>query len=139
MFTCMTTRAIHLEITHKLDTSSFILYFIRLLRYHGYPVHTMYSDNGTNFRRADKALRNIIQQLDKDQIHFAVRRKGVNWVFNPPSASSQGGAWKRQIRRVRKIMSSMENDPQIRTSNDKALLTVFSEVEYMINSRPIRS
>ena len=48
MFTCMSCRAVHIEITHSLGTGSFILALRHLIARRG-NVQTIFSDNGSNF------------------------------------------------------------------------------------------
>ena len=59
LFTCMTTRAVHLEIAYGLDTDSFLNAFYRMVSRRGLP-EAMHSDNGTNFKGADKELKSLI-------------------------------------------------------------------------------
>ena len=56
LFTCLTTRAVHLEIACSMSTDSFIQCYIRFLCDRGYPTHILYSDNdsGTNFHGGDQ-------------------------------------------------------------------------------------
>ena len=73
---------------------------------------------------ADNALRGGVQSLDHhSMIHVELRHHSVNWIFNCPTASQQGGAWERHIRTVRKILTNMENDPQRHAPDDEELLT----------------
>ena len=48
LFTCLTTRAVHVEIAHSLDTDSFLCAFRRFTSRRGSP-KKVFSDNGTNF------------------------------------------------------------------------------------------
>ena len=63
LFTCMSTRAIHLEIAATLTAGSAIMAVQRLAARRGHPAF-IYSDNGTNFTRADKELRKMISEID---------------------------------------------------------------------------
>ena len=54
LFTCLMTRAVHIEIVHSLDTDSMINALRRFISVHGYP-EQISSDQGSNFKRADKA------------------------------------------------------------------------------------
>ena len=53
LFTCLTTRAVHLEIGPPLDTSSCVMAIERFIARRGIP-STIWSDNGTNFVDAKK-------------------------------------------------------------------------------------
>ena len=48
MFTCLASRAVHIEVTHSLDTDSFIQALRRLFACRG-NVRQIRSDNGSNF------------------------------------------------------------------------------------------
>ena len=63
IFTCMTTRAIHLEIAEDLTTDSFILSLRRFIARRG-NVKRIRSDNGTNFKRAQKELQDAIAEIN---------------------------------------------------------------------------
>ena len=83
LFTCMATRAVHLEIAFGLDTDAFLNAFYRMASRRGVP-EEMYSDNGTNFKGADNELRLLIAQLDNEKVKETIANKGVTWHFNPP-------------------------------------------------------
>ena len=55
LFTCLTTRAVHLEFVPSLDTSSCVMGIERFIARRGTP-STIWSDNGTNFVGAEKEL-----------------------------------------------------------------------------------
>ena len=58
LFTCLATRAIHLEIASSLSQFGFLLAFRRFIARRGKP-SVMYSDNGTNFVGANSHLQGI--------------------------------------------------------------------------------
>ncbi|XP_043969743.1 uncharacterized protein LOC122829340 isoform X2 [Gambusia affinis] len=129
MFTCLTLRAVHIEIADSLDTDSCINAIRRFVCRRG-QVTTMRSDNGTNFVAAERELREAIQQLDNERIERVLQPKGIKWIFNSPAASHQGGVWERQIRTARRILNSLLKDQSV---NDDGLHTVMCEVESIIN------
>lgn len=133
MFTCLTLRAVHIEVADSLDTDSCINAIRRFVCRRG-QVTIMRSDNGTNFVAAERELREAIQRLDNDKIEKALQPKGIKWIFNSPAASHQGGIWERQIRTVRKILNSLLKEQAV---NDDCLLTIMCEVESIINGRPL--
>ena len=62
LFTCLTTRAVHLEMSYSLDTDSFINAFTRMTSRRGTPTYVI-SDNGTNFVGAERELRELVEAL----------------------------------------------------------------------------
>ena len=63
----------------------------------------MISDNGTNFVAAEKELRQIVKQLDKERIINATStNQAIQWDFNPPSAPHFGGVFESMVRVQRK-------------------------------------
>ena len=62
IFTCMTVRAVHLELTSNLPTDSFIMALRRFKSHRGH-VQVIRSDNGTNFAGAVSELRMHLKQL----------------------------------------------------------------------------
>ena len=78
LFTCLATRAVHLEIAYSLDTDSFLNALYRMTSRRGL-MEEMYSDNGTNFRAADKEMKSLILQLDQEKIKESIANKGIKW------------------------------------------------------------
>ena len=128
LFTCLAIRAVHIEVVHSLNTDSFINAFQRFLCRRG-QVRLMRSDNGTNFVGTVKEL-----NIDQHRIHDFLRRRSIEWHFNPPSASHMGGVWERQIRTVRKVLDGIMKQ---QTVDDEGLSTLLCTVESIINSRPL--
>lgn len=81
MFTCMCIRAVHIEVTESLDTSSFINALRRFISIRG-PVKHIRSDRGTNFVGACKEL-NITSNLDTERVERYLSEQGCTWTFNP--------------------------------------------------------
>ncbi len=133
IFTCMASRAVHLEVAYSLDTDSCINALRRFICRRGQVCH-LRSDNGTNFTSAEKELKRALEELNHNKITKFLAHKGIKWSFNPPSASHHGGAWERLIRMVRKVLSSVLTQ---QTLDDEGLHTVLCEVEAILNNRPI--
>ncbi|XP_076660987.1 uncharacterized protein LOC143364626 [Halictus rubicundus] len=133
LFTCLTTRGIHIELAHSLDTSSAIMALRRLAARRGQP-RVIYSDNGTNFRGACNEMREAIRKLDVKAQQEYVRQNGTEWRFNPPAAPHMGGAWERLVRSVKTALNVVLRK---QAPKEETLLTLLAEVEHTINSRPL--
>ena len=83
LFTCLSSRAVHLEMAYGLDTDSFLRCFVRMTSRRGYPL-TIVNDRGTYFIGADRELRELVDGLDQNRIQDQTVDKGVKWLFNPP-------------------------------------------------------
>ena len=126
IYTCLTTRAIHLEVLNNLESDTFINGFIRFTCRRGYPTK-IWSDNGTNLVGSRAELSRSLRQLDREKVVRAARRQEVEWTFNPPLASHHGGVWERMIRTVRRVMVAVLNSNTRMT--DEILHAVLCEVE----------
>ncbi len=135
IFTCLTSRAIHLEVAHSLDTNSCIHAFRRFIARRG-PVSELRSDNGTNFVSTEKELKEALKSWNMQQIEQSLLQKGVKWTFNPPHGAHYGGIWERLIRMVKTVFRSVTSEQYL---DEEGLQTVMCEVEAILNSRPLTS
>ena len=133
LFTCLSIRAVHIEVVQSLSSDSFINALRRFISRRG-KVKEIRSDNGTNFVGAQRELKEEISNWNQQQIETFLVQRNIEWNFNAPGASHQGGVWERQIRTVRKILNSMISSQML---DDEGLSTLLCEVEYTINSRPL--
>ena len=67
LFTCLTTRAVHIEFAQSLHTESCQAAVTRFIAIRGYP-STIISDNGTKFVGVANELKAFINEWDKDKI-----------------------------------------------------------------------
>lgn len=133
LFTCLTIRAIHIELVHFLTTDSLIMALRRMSCRRGWPRY-IYSDNGTNLRGADVELSKAMQELDDDALRTEAVNNGALWTFIPPVSPHWGGAWERLIRSVK---SSLRVILKERAPKDEVLRTLLVEVENIVNGRPL--
>ncbi|UYV82616.1 hypothetical protein LAZ67_22000195 [Cordylochernes scorpioides] len=133
LFTCMTTRAIYLEVAHSLTTDSCIMAIRRMICRRGLPLE-IFSDNGTNLRGADKELQQALDDYDQEALRENMNSKGIKWNFIPPSAPHMGGSWERWVRSVKTAISVILRS---RFPKDEELLTLMLEAEAVVNSRPL--
>ena len=133
IFTCLVSRAVHLEVASHLNTDACINALRRFICRRG-SVKSIRSDRGTNFIAAQKELEKSVKTLDNDAIQKTLLKKGIDWIFNPPSGAHHGGVWERLIRLVKKILYSVLKEQIL---DDDALHTILCEVEAIMNDRPI--
>lgn len=133
IFTCMASRAVHIEMAYSLDVSSFINCLKRFISRRGL-VSTIFSDRGTNFVGAEKELNTLLSNIDSKTLKDYCLKNNIEWKFNPPNASNFGGVWERLIKEIRKILNGIIKE---QTLSDDYLITLFCEVENIINSRPL--
>ena len=133
LFSCLVTRAAHIEVVHSFDTDGFINALRRFINLRGNPT-TIYIDNGTNFRAGEKEIRESLEDWIQQSIHEFLRQRNLIWKFNPPWGSHIGGAWERIIRCIRKFLRALLGQQLI---SDEMLRTMMTEVQGILNSRPL--
>lgn len=94
----------------------------------------MFSDNGTNFKGAERELAEAVALLDKDKIMAEFASRNIKWSYIPPAAPHMGGAWERLVQSVKKVLKVILNE---RYPKDESLRCFLMEAEKMVNSRPI--
>ena len=133
IFTCLTTRAVHLEVLDSMDQDSFLNAVRRFVARRG-PVTRIWSDNGSNLVATERELREALSRYNEDEVKRALSSRGIEWTFHPPHASHFGGVWERLIRSVRRALNAA---CLAQVSTDDTLQTLFCEAETVINSRPL--
>ena len=135
IFTCLSVRAVHMEVADDLSADSFLCAMRRLVCRRGH-VKVLRSDRATNFVGANNELKRELQNQEQNEewIHYKTLKMGMDWVYNVPGASHHGGVWERQIRTIRRLLESMITSTSMK---NETLVTFMCEVEAIINSRPL--
>ncbi|XP_055615002.1 uncharacterized protein LOC129761309 [Toxorhynchites rutilus septentrionalis] len=133
--TCLTIRAIHLQIAHTLSTDSCIMALHNVIGRRGAPA-VIYSDQGTNFRGAHRELKAVLANLDQQRLIAEFTTPHTSWNFNQPASPHMGGAWERLIRTVKQNLNKLlpKGPPSY-----EVLENLLIEVENIVNSRPLTS
>ncbi|XP_055527219.1 uncharacterized protein LOC129719835 [Wyeomyia smithii] len=133
LFTCLTIRAVHLEVVHSLSKESCVMAIRRFVSRRGAPAE-IFSDNGTNFHGANNQLKREIEDRN-NHLAATFTNTTTRWNFNPPGAPHMGGAWERMVRSVKTAIGTILEAQ--RRPDDEILETVIIEAEAMINTRPL--
>ena len=130
LFTCASTRAVHLELVDSLSAPSFLLAFRRFSSRRGLP-SCLLSDNAKTFKGASKDVTKIVRSA---VVRREMAQKGVSWEFIVERAPWHGGFWERMVKSVKRCLKKSLG----RTSLDfEALRTLLVEIETTINNRPL--
>ncbi|XP_043471613.1 uncharacterized protein LOC122504525 [Leptopilina heterotoma] len=133
LVTCLTTRAIHVEMASSLSTDSAILALRRMMARRGNPSE-IFSDNGTNMVGANSELQRSVKEIDYELFEYEMTNRGIKWRFIPPGTPHMGGAWERMVKSVKIALNAILNS---RAPKEEVLSTLLTEVEHTINSRPL--
>ena len=133
IFTCLASRAVHLELAGSLETDSFICALRRFISRRGKPLKIR-SDNGTNLVGSEKEIKAALNELNTSTINKYLSQYMIQFEFNPPTASHMGGVWERMIRSTKRILRTLLKELKV---NEETLITILTEVEMILNDRPI--
>lgn len=135
LFVCMSTKAVHLEPVSDLSTDAFLAAFRRFVARRGH-CSRLTSDNGTNFRCADRELRTMFAAAT-DFFHDCrahLASDGTEWRFIPPSAPHFGGLWEAGVRAAKHHLRRVLNGHHL---TYEELATLLCQVEACLNSRSL--
>ena len=137
VFTCLYSRAVHIEVCTDLSSDSFILALRRFISIRG-PVSCIRCDQGTNFVGASNELKSSLEKMDEGPIKSFLLSQNcqIKFIFNPPNASHFGGVFERQIGSIRKVLSGLllEHGSAL---TEECLITLLCEVAAILNCRPL--
>lgn len=133
LFTCLVSRAIHLEPLPSMDTASLKNALTRFYSLRG-TCKILRSDQGTNFIGARNEEQLI---LCNSEIETFIRQYNCQWVLNPPKASHFGGVWERQVGSVKRILSACSMLLGNRYMTRDEFSTFLAEAASTINNTPM--
>lgn len=136
IFTCMSSRATHIEVMESMDTSSFIHALRRFFAIRC-AVKLLRSDCGTDFVSACRELQIDKRGCHNDKINTFLEDSGCQWQFNPPHASHMGGSWERMIGVSRRILDAILLQHGNAKLTHEVLVTFMAEVTAVVNARPL--
>uniref|UniRef100_A0AC35GUS5 Integrase catalytic domain-containing protein n=1 Tax=Panagrolaimus sp. PS1159 TaxID=55785 RepID=A0AC35GUS5_9BILA len=134
LFTCFTTRLIHLEPVTSMDSEAFLSAFRRFVARRAVPNYIL-SDNAKQFKTAATALDKIWDKAinDKKTVQYC-NDNSIVWDYITERAPWKGGLYERMVGLVK---NALKQTIGIQFLNFVDFWTFLCEVESTINSRPL--
>ncbi|XP_052809626.1 uncharacterized protein LOC128238092 [Mya arenaria] len=134
LFSCMVTRAIHLELVQDMTTEEFLLALKRFVSQRGVPSEIL-SDNANQFKLANKTLDEIWKNVtNSSEVQSYTSSSGINWHFIVELAPWMGGFYERLVGLVKRSLRKSLGRKLLTTIQ---LQTLLKEIESVVNSRPL--
>lgn len=136
LFICLATKAIHIELVSDLTAEGFIAAYRRFAARRG-AVSNIYSDNATNFVKANKILQEHAAQEEAEFnsiLYNELAKYETQWHFIPPASPHFGGLWEAGVKSVKThLMKAIGQS----TMTFEELSTLLHQIEASLNSRPL--
>ena len=133
LFSCATTRAIHLELVGSMSTFHFLLAFKRFIGRRGLP-RICISDNYSTFKRVNSDLQQGWKHLKSTEFNDYLIDKKIEWKFIVQYAPFWGGFYERMVRSVKTPLKKILNNSKVETEE---MRTILIEIEMILNNRPL--
>ena len=147
VFTCASSRMVHLELTNSMSTDEFMQAFTRMTSRRGMCA-TIWSDNAKTFKTASDKIRKLYKHdnnsniesqsgwdmLDQDRIKTEMASQGIKWKFITERSPWRGGWWERMVRAVKEPLRKVLGKALLTFSEMNTLLV---QIEGTINTRPL--
>ena len=133
IFTCLTTRTVHLEVVPSKVTSSYVMEIELLVVCCGVP-GVLWSKISTNFIAIEGDFLNNVFNWIQQTLNDALVKKAIKWKFNPQSAPHHGGVWKRLVRSCKHTFYAILHN---RWLADEILSSTICIVEQSLNAQSL--
>lgn len=130
LFTCSSTRAVHLDLVEDMTATTFLRGFKRFTARRGMPSRVL-SDNGKTFTCASTIISNV---LSDPEVSEYFNQLNIVWKFNMEKAPWWGGLFERMIKSAKRCLRKVIGRNCLTYDE---LLTLVVEVEAVLNSRPL--
>ena len=130
VFTCINTRAIHLELLPNMTCQQFVLAYIRFTNHHTI-ASTVYSDNQSTFLQGMGILSN---SHSSDDFSLYLQRTGIRHLKIPLYSAWCGTFWERCIRTIKSAIYKSVGRKRLEYFQ---FISLLSDITNAINNRPL--
>lgn len=136
VFVCMASRAMHLELVGNLTAESCVAALRRFIAKRG-KVANFFSDNGTNFVKANKILQEL-SEAEKSQYQAALDGEllsnEINWHFSPPGSPHHNGLAEAAVKSMKSHLRKALGEKVLTLEE---MHTLLCQIEGVVNARPM--
>ncbi|XP_062710660.1 uncharacterized protein LOC134288796 [Aedes albopictus] len=137
VFVCLVVKAVHIEMVADLTTEAFMAALRRFVSRRGKP-EVIFCDSATNFVGARREISELHRLFRAEQFQNAVvteaASNSIEFKFIPAKSPNFGGLWEAAVKSLKGHMRSVIGNTVLRPDE---LLTVVTQIEACLNSRPI--
>ena len=130
VFTCLNTRAIHLEMVASMAVTDFIKAFVRFHNRFGLPI-VLYSDNARSFTSSSALLANLISS---DLFQRKFEKYNLIHKLIPTYSPWFGATWERLIKTIKHCLFKTFGRSCL---YDTDFSTALTDIQISINNRPL--
>ena len=136
VFTCLSTRAVHIDIATDYSTESILHTVRRLMAMRG-DVQKIISDPGTQLVGASRELTEWRNGWDTAELVRFGATKNLEWEFVMADSQHQNGVTESMVKQVKAVQKSLTRalGDTMLTMNE--MFTLLAEVGNLVNERPI--
>jgi len=131
LFTCLQTRAVHLEVTEAMDTDAVLNALSRFVDVRGLPTDIL-SDNWKTFVSEDKELESWVRNLEEDLLVTPSQAK-VKWTFAPPRGPHHGEVYEIMVKATKRCLKALCSYPDLTMDEFRIFV---SRMASLLNGQP---
>ncbi|CAK1602856.1 unnamed protein product [Parnassius mnemosyne] len=132
IFVCFTTKALHLEIASDLSAEAFIMCLNRFISRRGKPSE-IHCDNGRNFVGANNEFKRFLESCSESISSYAAE-EFIKFKFSPAYSPHFNGLSEAGVKAAKHHLIRMVGNTHL---TFEELATLFSQIEAILNSRPL--